>query len=96
MSTNGHGEHVETVVIGAGQAGLAVGYHLARHRREFLILDGADRVGESWRRRWDSLRLFTPARYDGLPGLRFPAGRSPRRTRWRSTSSPTPPGSTYP
>lgn len=68
-------EAVDTVVVGAGQAGLAVGYHLARHGREFTILDGAERVGDSWRRRWDSLRLFTPAKYDGLPGMRFPARR---------------------
>ena len=73
MSVNGSREHFETVVIGGGQAGLAVGYHLARRRQRFVILDGAERVGDSWRGRWDSLRLFTPARYDGLPGWRFPA-----------------------
>jgi putative flavoprotein involved in K+ transport len=73
MSRNGSTEHVETIVIGAGQAGLAVGYHLARRRQEFVILEGGERVGDSWRKRWDSLRLFTPARYDGLPGWRFPA-----------------------
>jgi len=66
-------EHSETVVIGGGQAGLAVGYHLARRGRPFVILDADRRVGDSWRRRWDSLRLFTPARYDGLPGMPFPA-----------------------
>jgi putative flavoprotein involved in K+ transport len=66
-------ERVETVIIGGGQAGLAVGYHLARRGRPFVIVDAAERVGDSWRRRWDSLRLFTPARYDGLPGWRFPA-----------------------
>ncbi|MGZ4214160.1 MAG: flavin-containing monooxygenase, partial [Actinomycetota bacterium] len=66
-------EHVETVVIGGGQAGLAVGYHLARAGRSFVILDGSARIGDAWRSRWDSLRLFTPARYDGLPGMRFPA-----------------------
>jgi putative flavoprotein involved in K+ transport len=73
MSSNGQTEHVDTVVVGAGQAGLAVGYHLARQGRELLILEGAERVGDSWRSRWDSLRLFTPARYDGLPGWQFPA-----------------------
>jgi putative flavoprotein involved in K+ transport len=73
MSSNANAEQVETIVIGAGQAGLAVGYHLTRRGRDFLIVDGADRVGDSWRSRWDSLRLFTPARYDGLPGYRFPA-----------------------
>jgi putative flavoprotein involved in K+ transport len=66
-------EHFETVIIGAGQAGLAVGYHLAREQRSFVILDSAERVGDSWRQRWDSLRVFTPARYDGLPGWSFPA-----------------------
>jgi putative flavoprotein involved in K+ transport len=66
-------EYVETVIIGGGQAGLSVGYHLARRGRPFVILEGNERIGDSWRKRWDSLRLFTPARYDGLPGLRFPA-----------------------
>ncbi len=64
---------VETVVIGGGQAGLSVGYHLAQQGIPFVILDAHSRVGDAWRTRWDSLRLFTPARYDGLPGLRFPA-----------------------
>lgn len=67
----GH-ERVEVVVIGAGQAGLAVGYHLARQGRGFIIVDGADSVGSAWRSRWDSLVLFTPRRYSGLPGLPFP------------------------
>ena len=70
---NGSAEQIEAVVIGAGQAGLAVGYHLAKRSREFAILDGDDRIGDSWRTRWDSLRLFTPARYNGLPGWRYPA-----------------------
>jgi len=65
-------ERFETVIVGGGQAGLAVGYHLARRGRPFVILDANERIGDSWRARWDSLRLFTPARYDGLPGLRFP------------------------
>ena len=60
------------MVIGAGQAGLAIGYFLARQERRFLIVDAADSVGSAWRGRWDSLRLFTPRRYDGLPGLAFP------------------------
>jgi putative flavoprotein involved in K+ transport len=68
-------EHVETIVVGGGQAGLSVGYQLSRHGLPFVILDAGDRVGDSWRRRWDSLRLFTPARYDGLAGMRFPAPR---------------------
>ena len=63
----------ETVVIGGGQAGLAVGYHLQRQGRSFAILDRNERVGDGWRERWDSLRLYSPARRDGLPGMRFPA-----------------------
>lgn len=65
-------EQVETVVIGAGQAGLAVGHYLAKQARRFVILDANERVGDSWRQRWDSLRLFTPARYSSLPGMPFP------------------------
>jgi putative flavoprotein involved in K+ transport len=71
--TGGDGlEHVETVVIGGSQSGLAIGYHLLRRDRPCVILDAHDRVGDAWRARWDSLRLFTPARYDGLPGMPFP------------------------
>jgi putative flavoprotein involved in K+ transport len=62
----------DTIVIGAGQAGLASAYYLQRAGSRFLILDGASHIGESWRRRWDSLRLFTPVRYNSLPGLPFP------------------------
>jgi putative flavoprotein involved in K+ transport len=68
-------ERIETVVVGAGQAGLAVGYHLARRGLPFVILDAHQRVGDAWRRRWDSLRLFTPARLNGLPGMPFPGPR---------------------
>jgi putative flavoprotein involved in K+ transport len=68
-------ERFETVIIGGGQAGLAVGRQLARRGLSCMILDAGDRVGDAWRTRWDSLRLFTPARYDGLPGLPFPAPR---------------------
>ena len=64
---------VETVVVGAGQAGLATGYHLARRGREFVILDACQRVGDNWRSHWDSLRLYSPARAAALPGMRFPA-----------------------
>ena len=63
---------IETIVIGGGQAGLAAGYHLSRLGRDFVILDGGERVGDSWRNRWDSLRLFTRARFAGLPGMPFP------------------------
>jgi putative flavoprotein involved in K+ transport len=66
-------EYVETIVIGGGQAGLSVGYHLARRALPFVILEANERIGDSWRKRWDSLRLFTPARYDGLAGMPFPA-----------------------
>jgi putative flavoprotein involved in K+ transport len=66
-------ERYGTIVIGAGQAGLAVGHHLAARDLDFLILDAEARVGDTWRRRWDSLRLFTPAKYSGLPGMPFPA-----------------------
>ena len=65
-------EQLDTVVIGAGQAGLAVGYHLAKQGCKFVILDADHCIGGSWRSRWDSLRLFTPARYSNLPGMRFP------------------------
>jgi putative flavoprotein involved in K+ transport len=66
-------QRVQTLIIGGGQAGLSVGYHLARRGLPFLIIDGHQRIGDAWRTRWDSLRLFTPARYDGLAGLPFPA-----------------------
>jgi putative flavoprotein involved in K+ transport len=68
-----HPEQVPAVVIGGGQAGLSVGYHLQRLAVPFVILDAQDRVGGAWRNRWDSLRLFTPARFDGLDGKPFPA-----------------------
>jgi putative flavoprotein involved in K+ transport len=67
-------ERFETVIVGGGQAGLAMGYNLKRRGREFVILDAYARIGDSWRTRcWNSLRLFTPARFDGLPGWPFPA-----------------------
>ncbi|TDE02451.1 flavin-containing monooxygenase [Jiangella asiatica] len=69
-------QHIETIVVGGGQAGLCVGYHLARLGRPFVILDEQRRTGDNWRRHWDSLRLYTPARYDGLPGMPFPGPRS--------------------
>ena len=65
-------EHHDVIVIGAGQAGLAIGHHLAQQNRRFTILDAASAPAAAWRSRWDSLRLFTPARYDNLPGLPFP------------------------
>lgn len=74
-------ERVDTIVIGGGQAGLAVGYHLAQRGLPFVILDAHQRIGDAWRRRWDSLRLFTPAEYDQLPGMPFtaPAGAFPTK-----------------
>src|SRR5437763_2603196 len=66
------GEHREVVVVGGGQAGLAIGYFLAQQGRDFVILEAADEPAAAWRTRWDSLKLFTPARYSSLPGLPFP------------------------
>jgi putative flavoprotein involved in K+ transport len=76
MSSDGLRECHDVLVIGGGQAGLATGYHLAKRGVQFVILDAADQVGDSWRNRWDSLRLFTSGRYDGLPGMPFPGPRT--------------------
>jgi putative flavoprotein involved in K+ transport len=65
-------EHRDVVVIGGGQAGLAVGYFLAQRGRSFTILEAASQRAAAWRERWDSLKLFTPVRYDSLPGRAFP------------------------
>jgi putative flavoprotein involved in K+ transport len=73
MTSTQDTEHFETVIVGGGQAGLAVGYHLTKRGRSYVILDANDRVGDSWRKRWPSLRLYSPARADALPGMRFPA-----------------------
>jgi len=66
-------ETTETVIVGAGQAGLATAYHLARRDRSHVVLEAHARVGDSWRHRWPSLRLYSPAKVDGLPGMPFPA-----------------------
>ncbi len=66
-------ERFDTIVIGAGQAGLVTGYHLQRAGRSFVILDGDERIGDVWRRRYDSLRLFTPSWACGLDGMPFPS-----------------------
>ena len=65
-------QDMDVVVVGGGQAGLAMGYHLARSGREFVILEAAAEPAAAWRERWDSLTLFTPARFSSLPGLPFP------------------------
>jgi putative flavoprotein involved in K+ transport len=72
MNSNPESERVDAIVIGGGQAGLSVGYYLARQGMRFVILDASARIGDAWRHRWDSLRLFTPARFDGLAGMPFP------------------------
>ena len=76
----------QVIVIGGGQAGLAAGHFLARSGIDFLIIDAEDHVGSQWRRRWNSLRLFTPARHDGLPGIPYPAkpGSFPTRDEFAS------------
>ncbi|MGH3087113.1 MAG: flavin-containing monooxygenase [Rubrobacteraceae bacterium] len=65
-------ERFDTIVVGGGQAGLAMGYYLAKQDRDFVVLDAGERIGDVWRNRWDSLRLFTPAALSGLPGMPFP------------------------
>lgn len=72
MSKDESPNRFDVAVIGAGQAGLAIGYFLAQQGARFVILDSADSVGSAWRGRWDSLVLFTSRRYDGLPGSTFP------------------------
>ena len=98
MTPAAAGASVDVLVIGAGQAGLAMGYQLAQRRVRFQILDAGAEIGQAWRSRWDSLRLFTPAQYDNLPGLPFPAAHDtyPARTTSRTTCRTTPPPSTCP
>jgi putative flavoprotein involved in K+ transport len=64
---------VDVVVVGGSQAGLAIAWHLARQGLRFVVLEAGPEVGHVWRSRWDSLKLFTPAQYDALPGMAFPA-----------------------
>ena len=73
MTAGPAGTPLDVLVIGGGQAGLAMGYHLAQSGRSFQIVDAGAEIGHVWRSRWDSLRLFTSGRYDNLPGLPFPA-----------------------
>jgi putative flavoprotein involved in K+ transport len=72
MSGKGDPEQFEVIVIGAGQTGLAASWHLARRGIDHVVLERSERVGDQWRARYDSLRLYSPARYDGLPGMPFP------------------------
>ena len=77
-------EYVETLVIGGGQAGLAMGYQLSQRDLPYKIIDANKRIGDAWRNRWDSLRLFTPNRLNRLPGMRFPGFRwgFPSKDEW--------------
>ena len=81
-------DHVETVIIGAGQAGLSTAYHLKQQGRDCVVLDRNQRIGDGWRQQWDSLRLYSPAKYDGLPGHAVP-GRAVVVPRARTTSPTT-------
>lgn len=74
-------QYYPTIIIGGGQAGLATGYHLKELGQDFIIIDAADSVGDSWRQRWDSLRLFTPPMINGLPGWEFPSNSQGRVTK---------------
>jgi putative flavoprotein involved in K+ transport len=73
MTAGTAGSPLDVLVIGGGQAGLAMGYHLAQSGQSFQIVDAGGEIGQMWRSRWDSLRLFTSGRYASLPGLPFPA-----------------------
>jgi len=72
---------LEFVIIGSGQAGLSMAYHLKQHNKKFLVVDGGAEIGASWLNRWDSLKLFTPTEYNNLPGLKFdtPKGYYPNK-----------------
>ncbi|MBS1600645.1 MAG: NAD(P)-binding domain-containing protein [Bacteroidetes bacterium] len=74
-------QYYPTIIIGGGQAGLATGYHLKQLGEDFIIIDAADSVGDSWRKRWDSLKLFTPPAFNGLPGWEFPSVNQERITK---------------
>lgn len=72
MTDRPRSEYIDTLVIGGGQSGLVMGYHLSRRGLPYAIIDANDRIGDAWRHRWDSLRLFTPNRLNGLSGMPFP------------------------
>lgn len=74
-TTNDAHERFDTVIIGAGQAGLSTAYHLQQSGQKCVVLDAHQRVGDSWRKHWDTLKLYSPAKYDGLPGMPFPGDR---------------------
>ncbi|WP_425475622.1 FAD-dependent oxidoreductase [Nocardioides tweenelious] len=92
MTTTVASQTFDVIVVGGGQAGLAVAYHFAHQEADFLVLDAGAEIGESWRTRWDSLRLFTSAQYDGLPGRRSPpqTANTRARTWWPTTCASTP------
>jgi len=73
MTAGAAGSPLDVLVIGGGQAGLAMGYHLAQSGQSFQIADAGAEIGQTWQSRWDSLQLFTSGRYDNMPGLPFPA-----------------------
>jgi putative flavoprotein involved in K+ transport len=80
---------LDAVVVGGGQAGLAIAWHLQRQGLRFMVLEAGSELGQTERDRWDSLKLFTPAQYDGLPGIsRLRPTPTRPRIRWPITSRP--------
>jgi putative flavoprotein involved in K+ transport len=73
MTANGANDGLlDVAVVGGSQAGLAIAWHLTRRGLRFVVLEAAPEIGHTWRSRWDSLTLFTPAQHDALPGMPFP------------------------